>query len=60
LHDENGDCFGELGAGFHYAEAERNDFGRKEEVDDFAAVVLDESADNAEGGETKILEWARF
>lgn len=27
LHDEDGDCFGELRSGLHDAETERDDFG---------------------------------
>lgn len=34
LHDEDGDCFGKLRSGFHDAEAERDDLGREEEIDD--------------------------
>jgi len=40
LDDEDGDCLGELRASLHDAQAEGNDLGGKEEVDDLGVVVL--------------------
>jgi hypothetical protein len=60
LHDKNGDGLGELGAGFHDSEAERDNLGGEEEVDDFTRVILDECADDAEGCKTKVFEGSRF
>jgi len=58
LHDEDGDCFGELGAGLHDPQAEGDDLGCEEEVDYFAAVVFDEGADHAEGGQAQVFKRA--
>lgn len=41
LDNEDGDCFGKLGARLHDAEAEGDDFGLQEEIDDFDRVVFD-------------------
>lgn len=60
LDDEDGDGLAELGARFHDAQAKRDDFGREEEVDDFAAVVFDQGADDSQGGETEVFEGAGF
>lgn len=40
LNDEDGDGFGEFRASLHDSEAERDDFGGEEEVDDVGVVVL--------------------
>lgn len=40
LHDEDRDGLGKLRAGFHDAEAEGDDLGRKEEVYDRVVVIL--------------------
>lgn len=58
LHDEDGDGLTQLGAGLHDAQAERDDLGREQEVDDFGAVVLDQRADDAEGSQAEVLEGA--
>ena len=85
LHNEDRDGLGEFRAGFHDAQAERDDLRREEEVDHRVVVVLlvgrvrvrrrwgrvggckggasthlDESADDAEGGEAQVLEGACF
>ena len=60
LHDEDGDGLAEFGAGLHDAEAERDDFGGEEEVYHVCAVVFDEGADDAEGGEAQVFEGTRF
>jgi hypothetical protein len=57
LNDEDGNCLGELRAGLHDAEAERDDLGGEEEVDDVRVVVLlYKGANDAERGEPEILE----
>jgi hypothetical protein len=60
LDDEDGDGLAQLGAGLHDAEAQRDDLSRKEEVDDLGGVVLDQGADDAQRGQTKVLERARL
>lgn len=50
LHDEDGDGFAQLAAGLHDAQAQRDDLGREQEVDDVRGVVFDQRADHAEGG----------
>jgi hypothetical protein len=40
LNDEDGNGFGEFGACFHDAEAERDDLGGEEEVNDGVIVIL--------------------
>lgn len=61
LDDKDGDRFRQFGPGLHDAEAERDDLGRQEKVDDVAVVVLlDERADDAERSQAEVLERARF
>lgn len=60
LNDEYGDRLAQLGAGLHDAQAERDDLCGQEEVDDFGGVVLDERTNDAEGGETEVLEGPRL
>ena len=60
LHDEDGDGFAELRPGLHDAEAERDDFRGEEEVYYFRAVVFDQGADHAEGGQAEVFEGAGF
>ena len=50
LHDEYCDRFAQLRPRLHNTEAERDDLGGEEEIDDFGAVVFDEGADHAQGG----------
>lgn len=40
LNDEDRNCLGEFRAGLHNAQAQRDDFGRKQEVDDSVVVIL--------------------
>jgi hypothetical protein len=40
LDDENGNCFGELGASFHYAQTKWDYLGRKEEMNNSVVVIL--------------------
>lgn len=60
LYDEDGDCLAQLRPGLHDTETEGDDFGGEQEVDDFGAVVLDESADHTEGGQAEVFEGPRF
>jgi len=60
LDDEDSNRLAEFRAGLHDTQTERDDFGGEEEVDDFAAVVFDEGADDAEGGEAQVFEGAGF
>ena len=46
LNDEDRHSLAELAARLHDPEAEGNDLGREEEVDNLARVVLDQSADD--------------
>jgi hypothetical protein len=56
LDDEDSNSLAELGTGLHDAEAEWNNFGGEEEVDDFGAVVLDQCSNDAEGGKAEVFE----
>jgi len=47
LDDENGNSFGKFRSRLHYSQAEGNDFGRKQEVDNIRVFVLLLSAANA-------------
>lgn len=60
LHDENGDSLAQFGAGLHDAQAQWDNFCCEEKVDDIRAVVLDQGANDTEGGQTEIFEWPRF
>lgn len=69
LDDEDGDGLGEFGTGLHDSKAERDDLCGQKEVNHVGVFVLlqsaeprdrphlDERADHAQGGESKILEW---
>ena len=58
LHDEDGHRLAQLRARLHDAKAQRDDLGGQQKVDDLGRVVLDQGADNAEGCEAEVLEWA--
>ena len=60
LDDEDGDGFAELRASLHNTEAKRDDLRGKEKVDDLGRVVLDQSANDTERGQTEVLEGPRF
>lgn len=60
LHDEDGNRFAKLGAGFHDAQAEWDDFGCEQKVDDFGTIVFDKRADHTEGGQAEVLEGPGF
>lgn len=60
LHDEYGDSLAEFGSGLHDAQAERDNFGGQQEVDDLGRVVLDERANDTETSKPEVLERARL
>jgi len=60
LDDEDGDGLAELRASLHDTEAERDDLRGEEKVDDLGRVVLDQSANDTERGQTEVLEGPRF
>lgn len=60
LDNEDGDGLAKFGAGLHDAQAERDDFGGEQEVDDFRRVVLDKSADDTETGQAQVFERSRL
>lgn len=47
LDNEYCNCLAELGACLHDAQAERNDLGGQQKVDDFRRVILDKSPNDA-------------
>jgi len=47
LHDKDGHRLAQLGTGLHDTQAQRDDLGGEQEVDDLRAVVLDQRADDA-------------
>ena len=60
LDDEDGNGFAELGSSLHDTEAQRDDLRGEEEVDDLGGVILDQSANDTERGQTEVLEGPRF
>ena len=48
LHNEDGHGFAELAPGFHHSQAEGDDLGREQEVNDVGGVVFDQSTNDAE------------
>lgn len=60
LDDEDSDRLAELRPGLHDAQAEGDDLGGQEEVDNFRRIILHECADHTEGGQTEVFEWSRF
>lgn len=60
LDDEDGNCLAQLRAGFHDAQAKRNDLSRKEKVNHLSRIILYQCADDTEGGQAEILERTRF
>jgi len=56
LHDEDGHRLAQLGARLHDPQAQRDDLGGEQEVDDLRAVVLDQRTDDTQGGEAEVLE----
>ena len=60
MNDENRDCLAELAARFHNTEAQWDDFGCEEKVDDFGAVVLYECANDTERSQAQVFEGPGF
>lgn len=60
LHNEDGHGLAKLRARLHYAKTERNDLRRQEEVDDVGRIILDQSANNAEAGQSQVFERSRL
>ena len=56
LEDEGGHGLAQLGAALHDPQAERDDLRGQEEVDHLLFVRLNQGADDAERGETEVLE----
>lgn len=60
LNNENRDRLAELAARLHNTQAQRDDLRRKEEVDNFARVVLHQCANNTQRSESEIFERSRL
>lgn len=60
LYDEDRDRLAELRASFHNSKAQRNDLRGEEEVYDIGGIILHESSDDTERGESKIFEGSRL
>ena len=60
LDNEDGNGLAELRAGLHDAEAQGDDLGGQQEVDDLGRVVLDQSADHTQGSEAEVFEGSRL
>ena len=60
LDDEDSNGLAELRSSLHDTEAERNDLGGEEEVDDFCRVVLDQSANDTKRCQAEILKGPRL
>lgn len=60
LNDENSNGLGQLGACLHDSQAQRNDLGGQEKVDNLGRIVLDKGANYSKTGKAKILEGARL
>lgn len=60
LDDEDGHGLTKFRARLHDAQAERDDLGCEEEVDDLGRIILNEGADNTQASETKVFERSRL
>lgn len=47
LYDEDGNRLAELGPGLHDPQAERDNLGRQEKVDDLGGIILDKRTDDS-------------
>lgn len=56
LHNEDGDSLAEFRASLHDSQAEWDNLGGEEKVDDIGGVVLDKGANDAKRGETEVFE----
>lgn len=60
LYNKNRHRFAQLRARLHDAEAEWDDLGGEKEVDDIRGVVLDQSTNHTQGGQSQVFEGTRF
>jgi len=60
LDNEYSHGLAELRASLHDSEAERDDFGRQEKVDDVGGIVFNKSTDDSERGQSQIFEGSRL
>jgi len=60
LNDEDGHRLGKFGAGLHDAEAQWDDLGGQQEIDDIGGIIFDQCTDNAERGQAKVFERPGF
>lgn len=56
LHNEDGHGLAQLRACFHYTQAQGDDLGCQQKVDDLGRVVLDERTNDAQRREAEVLE----
>jgi hypothetical protein len=60
LNDEDSNGLAELRSSLHDTEAERNDLGGQEEIDDFCRVILDQSADDSKRRQAEVFKGPRL
>lgn len=60
LDDEYGHRLTQFRAGLHDTEAEGDNFGREEEVDDFGGVIFHKGTDDSERGQPQVFERPRL
>lgn len=60
LHNEDGHSLAKFGASLHDSQAERDNLGCEEEVDDFRRVVLHECSNDTKARQSEILKWPRL
>lgn len=60
LHNKDGNSLAKFRASLHDSEAEGNDLGCEQEVDNFGGVIFHQSPDDAKTGQPEIFEWARL
>lgn len=60
LDNEDGNSLAQFRTSLHDAQAERDDFGGQEEVNNVRRVILDQCTDHTEGSQTKVFERTRL
>lgn len=60
LNNEDGNGLTQFGSSLHDSEAQGDDFGGQQEVDDLGRVILDKSTNDTERGETKVFKGSRL
>lgn len=60
LDDEDGNRLAELRPGLHDPQAEGNDLGRKEKVDDLGGIVLDKRTDDSQRSKPEVFKRTRL